>query len=155
VTVGRLTFLSHFVIILACAGASFFAYQRCVFQTVYANDVSMMTSAIAALFVVTAVWLGVQAWRADDGPIASDFVDHYRDVSPEFGHLAERLAVMFGFVGTAVGLSMQATSLAGGSTSFVALATSLFTTATGGVAAALIAAMTFNLEAGIRRRARA
>jgi hypothetical protein len=61
---------------------------------------------------------------------------------------------MFGFVGTAIGLSLQAKALAAGSTSFVALATSLFTTATGGVAAALIAIMTFNLEVGAKRAER-
>jgi hypothetical protein len=58
---------------------------------------------------------------------------------------------MAGFVGTAIGLSLQAKSLASGATSFTALATSLFTTATGGTAAALIAIMTFNLEAGNKR----
>ena len=62
---------------------------------------------------------------------------------------------MAGFVGTAIGLSLQAKALAGGSTSFTALATSLFTTACGGVAAALIAVMTFNLEAGIPQAAKA
>ena len=45
-------------------------------------------------------------------------------------------------------------ALAGGATSFTALATSLFTTASGGTAAALIAILTFNLEAGIRRAQR-
>ena len=62
---------------------------------------------------------------------------------------------MAGFVGTAIGLSLQAKALAGGATSFTALATSLFTTACGGVSAALLAVMTFNLEAGIRRAATA
>ena len=62
---------------------------------------------------------------------------------------------MAGFVGTAIGLSLQAKALAGGATSFTALATSLFTTACGGVSAALLAVMTFNLEAGIRRNATA
>ena len=57
---------------------------------------------------------------------------------------------MAGLVGTAIGLSLQAKALAGGSTSFTALATSLFTSACG-VSAALLAVMTFNLEAGIRR----
>ena len=61
---------------------------------------------------------------------------------------------MAGFVGTAIGLSLQAKSLASGATSFTALATSLFTTASGGAAAALIAIMTFNLEAGNRRMQR-
>jgi drug/metabolite transporter (DMT)-like permease len=102
---------------------------------------SRMTSVIAVLFVGASIYLGWQAWLADDR----------RQTSPDFGHLAERLSVMAGFVGTAIGLSLQAKALAGGSTSFTALATSLFTTACGGVAAALLAIMTFNLEAGIRR----
>jgi hypothetical protein len=109
----------------------------------------MMTSVIAVLFIGTAVWLGWQSWEAETHKVVNGrFVD---SANPDFGHLAERLAVMAGFVGTAIGLSLQAKSLAGGATSFTALATSLFTTASGGTAAALIALMTFNLEAGIRR----
>ena len=45
-------------------------------------------------------------------------------VFADFGHLAERFSVMAGFVGTAIGLSLQAKALAGGATSFTALATS-------------------------------
>ena len=135
---GRLCFLSHFVLCLAVAALAFFAWENGVPQTIFADDQSMATSVIGALFVGTALYLGRQAWRADETEA----------VSANFGHLAERLAVMCGFVGTAIGLSLQAKSLAGGATSFTALATSLFTTACGGVAAALIAIMTFNLEAG-------
>jgi drug/metabolite transporter (DMT)-like permease len=137
----RLTFLSHFVICLAVASAAYFAAINGVPQTIWADDVSRMTSVIAVLFVGASIYLGWQAWLADDR----------RQPSSDFGHLAERLSVMAGFVGTAIGLSLQAKALAGGSTSFTALATSLFTTACGGVAAALLAVMTFNLEAGIRR----
>lgn len=138
----RLAFLSHFVICLAVAGASFFAWINGVFQTIWVNDLSMMTSVIAVLFVGTALGLGWQAWHVDTAP----------ETTAEFGHLAERLSVMAGFVGTAIGLSLQARSLAGGATSFTALATSLYTTACGGAAAALIAILTYSLEAGIRRR---
>ena len=142
----RQTFLSHFVICLAVAAAAFFAAINGVPQTIWTSDMSMMTSLIAALFVGAAIYLGWQAWRLE----ASSRQRHSA-VDSSFGHLAERLSVMAGFVGTAIGLSLQAKALAGGSTSFTALATSLFTTACGGVAAALIAVMTFNLEAGIRR----
>jgi hypothetical protein len=158
VYVARLTFLSHFIICLACAGLGFFAWVNSVPQTIWANDVSMMTSVICALFVGSTVWLGWQAWRVN-GP-TSDGREriHTRSfmfpVSSDYGHLAERLCVMAGFVGTAIGLSLQAKSLASGATSFTALATSLFTTASGGTAAALIAIMTFNLEAGNRRMQR-
>ncbi|SRR5208282_1024097 len=137
----RLTFLSHFVICLAVGSAVFFATINGVPQTIWADDLSRMTSVIAVLFVGASIYLGWQAWLADDG----------RQTSSDFGHLAERLSVMAGFVGTAIGLSLQAKALAGGSTSFTALATSLFTTACGGASAALLAVMTFNLEAGIRR----
>jgi hypothetical protein len=154
----RLCFLSHFVIVLACAGLAFFAWTRGVPQTVYANDASMMTSVIAALFVGTAVYLGRLAWLADGPGVlylnwGNRDQKHFEriDVSSDFGHNAERWAVMLGFVGTAIGLSLQAKSLAGGATSFTALATSLFTTASGGTAAILIGVMTYSLEQGIRR----
>ena len=157
--VPRLTFLSHFVLCLACAGLAFFAWVNGVPQMIWANDMSMMTSVIGALFVGSAAWLGWQAWqigepmsnyrRRTGAPASSTLLP-----SSDYGHLAERLCVMVGFVGTAIGLSMQARSLAGGATSFTALATSLFTTASGGTAAALIAIMTFNLEAGVRRARR-
>src|SRR3984957_11460464 len=117
---------------------------------------SMMTSVIGALFVGSAVWLGWEAWRigepTSDNRGRSD--PHSLIIftpSSDYGHLAERLCVMAGFVGTAIGLSLPARSLAGGPTSFTALATSLFPTASGGTAAALIAIMTFNLEAGVSR----
>ena len=61
----RLSFLSHFVLCLAIAAAAFFAYRAGLFAVVWANDQSMMTSVIGALFVGTAVWLGWQAWRVD------------------------------------------------------------------------------------------
>jgi len=152
----RLTFLSHFIISLAVAAAAFFAQENGVFATIWANDQSHMTSAIAALFVGTVLWLGWQAWRADDPPkvLTPGRISVYaflRGADASFGHLAERLAVMMGFVGTAIGLALQAKALAGGATSFTALATSLYTTASGGTAAALIAVMTWALEQGIAR----
>ena len=49
----RLTFLSHFVICLACLGLAFFAGADGVPQTIWANDMSMMTSVIGALFLGT------------------------------------------------------------------------------------------------------
>jgi hypothetical protein len=157
--VPRLTFLSHFILCLACAGLAFVAWVEDVPQTIWANDMSMMTSVIGALFVGSATWLGWQAWQIG-GPPSEETPRNDARLSilflpsSDFGHLAERLCVMAGFVGTAIGLSLQAKSLAGGATSFTALATSLFTTASGGIAAALIAIMTFNLEAGATRAAR-
>jgi hypothetical protein len=150
----HLTFLSHFVICLAVAAAAFFAAVNGVPQMIWADDLSRMTSVIAVIFVGAAVYLGWQAWLADDSRQPTNDDGPSSAVHPpvsDFGHLAERLSVMAGFVGTAIGLSLQAQALAGGATSFTALATSLFTTACGGVSAALLAVMTFNLEVGIRR----
>lgn len=114
------------------AGGAFFAYWRGVPQIIWSSDASRMTSVIAGILIFAAVMLGLKAWKED------------RDAG--LGHLLERLAVMTGMCGTAIGLSMQAQSLAGGATSLGALATSLFTTASGIVAAVLIALMTYNLE---------
>ena len=159
--VPHLTFLSHFIICLACAGLAFFAWANGVPQTIWASDMSMMTSVIGALFIGSAVWLGWQAWQINGPSPTSDDTERTDTrssfmfpLSSDYGHLAERLCVMAGFVGTAIGLSLQAKSLASGAASFTALATSLFTTASGGTAAALIAIMTFNLEAGNRRMQR-
>jgi len=131
----RQSFLRFFVLLLAIVAGLSLALRLGAPQAVWRGDASMMTSAIAALFAV-AVWrIGVSSWRGGD----------WRTV--EFGHLAVRLCVMLGFVGTAVGLSMQAQTLASeGAASLGALSTSLFTTATGGVAAALLEALTYNLE---------
>ena len=146
------TFLTHFLLCLALASGVFFAGQLGVLKTIWLNDQSHMTSAIGALLVVAAIELGRQAWNA--GALWT-WRNHLDDIkcrdnpakpSGAFGHLAERLSVMLGFIGTAIGLSLQAQALAGGATSFTALATSLYTTAVGGTAAAIIAVMTFNLE---------
>ena len=139
--IDRKTFLSHFVICLAIAGGVSFAYMKGVPQAVYAADESMMTSVIALLFVTSTTRLGYDAWWLD------------RE-GPAWGHLTVRLSVMAGIVGTAVGLSLQAKSLIGGSAAFGPLATSLYTTVTGATSAILLELMTFNLEAGIKRAAK-
>jgi hypothetical protein len=153
----RLTFLSHFVLCLAVAAAAWFAHMNGVFAAVWANDQSMMTSAIGALFVGTGAWLGWQAWLADDGRQTSEDGEAgrpssvVRPPSSDFGHLAERMLPMLGLFGTAFGLSLQGKALSGGAAAFAPLATSLYCTAAGVLAALVVAAMTFNLEAGIRR----
>jgi hypothetical protein len=149
----HLTFLSHFVLCLAVAAAAFFAALNGVFQTIYASDLSHMTSVLAALFVGSAAWLGWQAWRVDASDTGYDPPGGAQGAA-SFGHLAERLCVMAGLAGTTIGLSLQATALMSGAASFGALSTSLYTTASGVVAAALIAVLTHNLESGIGRRRR-
>lgn len=145
----RLTFLSHFVLCLAVAAAAFFAQANGAFAQVWATDASHMTSAIAALFAGTVVWIGWQAWGVDKPG---------RPRIPRgdaaWGHLAERLLPMLGLFGTAFGLSLQAKALSGGAAAFAPLATSLYCTAAGVLAALVVALMTYSLECGIKRAAR-
>jgi hypothetical protein len=141
-TPDRYCFLAHFLICLGILGGAFFAWINCVPQSNFAADQSMMTSVIAALFVASACQIGVVSWNV--GPQSS----------PAFGHLAVRLSVMAGIIGTAVGLSLQAKSLIGGSAAFLPLATSLYTTVVGGTSAILLEILTFNLETGIKRARR-
>ena len=137
----RACFLAHFVICLAIAGGAFFAYQQGVPQAIFAADQSRMTTVILGLLVCSAAYIGMQTWNAESA-----------DAS--MGHLMERLCVMAGLAGTTIGLSLQAAALMEQGASFGALSTSLFTTASGIVAAALVAIMTYNLERGIKRAAR-
>ena len=138
----RLCFLAHFLICLGISGAAIFAWIDHIPQAIYAADQSAMTSVIAALFVTSACQIGLIAW--DIGPQSS----------PAFGHLAVRLSVMAGIIGTSVGLSLQAKSLIGGSAAFLPLATSLYTTVVGATSGVFLEILTFNLETGIKRAGR-
>lgn len=149
----RLTFLSHFVICLACAGATFFAWTRGIPQSVYAGDVSMMTSAIAALFVATVVYLGWQAWRAGDAPVYLGLdnggrrIEGRAKIDTDTGYLAAELCMVIGVIGMAMGLSMQGKAIsAGGQAIFAAWATQLSATIVGCIAAAVILVMTRLIE---------
>jgi hypothetical protein len=141
-TPDRRCFLAHFLICLGIGGGAFFAWFNGVPQAIFAADQSMMTSVIASFFVVSTLNIGRISW--DAGP----------NSNAAFGHLAVRLSVMAGIIGTAVGLSLQAKSLIGGSAAFLPLATSLYTTVAGATSAILLEILTFNLEVGIKRSAR-
>ena len=117
-------FLRFFALALAVVAGGVIAAVAGVPQAVWRADQSMMTSAIAGLFVFAVARIGVSSWHGGS----------WRAV--EFGHLAVRLSVLFGLCGTSLGLSFQAHSLATeGVAALGALSTSLYTTATGIVSA--------------------
>lgn len=139
----RATFLSLFAVDLGVVALAFFAWQQGLIGWVYQNDATMITSLISGQFFVAVLFLGWKAWGVHAGMSADD------------GHLLARLSVYLGYVGTAVGALMQLQHLStAGVAAFGALAVSLTTTATGGVAAYLIEIMTRLLEAGIERAQR-
>jgi hypothetical protein len=122
-----------------------------------------MTSVIGVVFVGTAAWLARQAWRIDSPPLIQSWNDEMQRVEmvarwpsleggPDvsWGHKAPEICAMLGLIGTVIGLSLQAKALMSGPASFGALATSLFTTATGASAAILLIVMTHLVESGIR-----
>lgn len=149
----RLCFLSHFVICLAVAAGAFFATINGIPQLIYANDLSHMTSVIAAIFLASAGWLGWQSWRAGEAPprdVYGRFVAHAHE-DAALGRLAEKLCVRTGLAGTVIGLSMQAKALASGAAGFGALATSLYPTVVGIVASSLVAILVHNLASGAAR----
>ena len=143
---GKRTFLRHFDICLACAGASFFAWQRGVPQSVYAGDMSMMTSAIGALVVFSAIYIGVQAWRVETDP----------SIDVEFGETVYLIAPSLGLLGTTIGLQLRTAAAANSDAAagFVALSTCLKSTACGVAALIILLAMTYNLSVGIKRARR-
>ena len=142
----RQPFLRFFALLLAIVVGFVLACLAGVPQAVWRADASMMTSAIAGLFAVTVARIGVASWRGYDTSPFDSSPPNWRTI--EFGHLAVRLSVLFGLCGTSLGLSFQAHSLATeGVAALGALSTSLYTTATGIVSAAILEVLTFNLEA--------
>ena len=132
----RLTFLSHFIIVLACAALAFFAWRAGAIMMVWQSDASMMTSVIAVLFVGTAVWLGWQAWELENNG---------------WGDRAESLAVKFGLIGTGVGIILTIAATLASASPLSALQTAFFSMISGVAASSVISIMTFNLERGIAR----
>ena len=149
----RLTFLNHFVICLAIAAGAFFAWVEGVPQVIFASDLSHVTSVIGALFVSSAIYLGWQAWRLGEPPRTTSGSE-LTEPDPSFGHLAERLCVACGIIGTGAGLALQGQALMSGAASFGALSTAIFTTICGVLGYVLTAILTYNLEVGIRRARR-
>lgn len=158
--VPRLTFISHFVLVLAISNGAFFAYQAGIPQMVAANDVARwFGGAIGALFVWTAIWLGWQAWLTDSDPYCGTDEHGAYEEGPgsrsdaSFGHLVELLCPAIGMLGTVVGLSL-AFKDAGSSAMFAGARTAFFSTGAGIIAMILTMAMTYSLECGIRRARR-
>lgn len=153
----RPTFTAHWVICLICMGAFAFAHAYGIPQLIWASDASYMTSAIAALVVGAAVWLGWQAWRLDSlGEYIGLDINSKHSFRPlsansDFGQEAQLLAPALGMLGTVIGLSMQAKALVAGAAGLGALSTSLFTTGAGIAGFIVLKILTLNLEAGIRR----
>ena len=150
---GRRTFLSHFVLCLACACGGFFAWKSGVLLQGCGDPVVQWVGAtIGALFISGVVWLGWQAWRADDPPMVvmgRRLATAGADSS--YGDLLILISPAIGMVGTVSGLSVvfghlgdQAALAAGGSTAF-------FSARFGIVAMILMAAISHSLEVGIRR----
>jgi|SRR6185312_6400456 len=160
----RRTFTAHYVLCLVCLGVFSFAWRYGVPQLIWASDASYMTSAIAALVVGTAVWLGWQAWIADSysgveavytpTPDGSTVFRRMQGPNADFGQEAQLLTPALGMLGTVIGLSMQAKALVAGAASLGALSTSLFTTGVGIAGFIVLKVLTLNLEAGIKRAGR-
>ena len=136
---GRQTFLAHFIIVLACAGASFFAWQRGIPQLVWANDVAgWFGLAIGAVTISAMLWLGWQAWRID-----------HADAS--YGHLVSLLCPAIGMLGTVVGLSLSLSKVGDPVQMIASAHTAFYSTGAGIVGMIVVMLMTHSLEVGIKR----
>lgn len=139
----RATFTAHFVICLACAGASFFAWSKGVPQVIWDNEIARWFGVSSAVFVLAAaIQIGWQAWRVGETA-----------VDASFGHYLDELCPSVAMVGTIVGLSMVFG--AGGDT--VAMIqhakTAFYCTGCGMVAMIIVRTMTYSLERGIKSAA--
>jgi hypothetical protein len=141
----RRCFLQHFVICLAVCAAGFFAIDYHLPQMIWNGDVSMMTSLIAALFIVSSLYLGSLCWQLSRATAFSI------EKKAEFGWFAAETCVQLALVGTTIGLIMQARTLMSGTAGLLPLSTSLLTTAVGISASIILRVMAYNLNSGIDR----
>lgn len=129
----RVIFLTEFVIALAVVVGVAFAWQLGIVQAIWRADESYMTSAIAALFVVTVANIMRSAWREDQRAV-------------RHGYWAKDSLPMLGLLGTVIGVSIQAAAKASGLESLSALQTGLYASACGMGASFIISYMTHVLE---------
>ena len=108
-------FLQWTMLLLTYVAATFFAAYYGLLQTVWRTDVTLMTSAIAAAFVGTVLYMGWASWRYDNrrpgliskkGHIASAIAD------TGIGRTASYVVTLMGLLGTVIGLSLQAQAMA-------------------------------------------
>lgn len=161
-------FLQWFVLALAYVGAAFFAVQYGLPQLIFHTDVTYMTSAIAAIFVVTAGYLGFASWRYD--PFLVEW-SHGKSKSVSVGPAraaadiglatkASYIVTLFGLLGTVIGLQHQVGAMAAVTPDNImpflaqvstALGTAFFATGCGIAASIGIIAMAANLEYFLER----
>jgi MotA/TolQ/ExbB proton channel family len=161
---GRLTFLSHLVICLACAGVAFFAWANGVPQTIWANAEARWFGVAIGILVVSAMgWLGGQSWIVDllsDKSRVANYFPHATKITvvglpdASYGHLVGLLCPAIGMLGTIVGLS-EVFARGGDTIAMIQKAqTAFYSTGCGIVAMIIAMILTHNLESGIKRAGR-
>ena len=135
----RRCFVQHFVLCLAIAVGVAFAWQRGEVQAIWTTDLSGMTSVIAGLVAVSALWLGWQCWSLSP------------DTNSMFGGWAAVTAPMLGLFGTTQGLRLNVQTIAAGSSGLLPLGTSFSSTQVGILGAIVIGIMVLNLDMTIER----
>ncbi len=138
-------FLQFFAVTLVLAVAAFFSAARGFPQLVWASDLSYATSVIAVVFVGSMAYMGWLSWR-----LCPEDLPRVR-AGAEWGSVSANLCTMIGLIGTTLGLSFQAQTLASGSAGLAPLATSLYTTMVGVGAGAILTLVDHNLQSGISR----
>jgi hypothetical protein len=173
-------FLQWFVLTLGYVVTAFFGWRYGLLQSIYAGDITHMTSVIAAVFVISCLYLGFGSWRfgckalvpfANDAwimehRIAAAKVQLLRDANADvgIGRAAGFMVTLIGLLGTAIGLMVQVKAMGavnvGDPASIVgfistigaALATALYATACGIVACLGITLLNANLEYFVDRQ---
>ena len=132
-------FVQYFTMLLLLCIAAFYATLLGVPQHIFMIEASHVTSLIALFFLYSVIRLGFLSWRLIDGD------PHEVLRAAEWGPFATNTCTMLGLIGTVIGLSMEAETLAGGTAGLVALATALYSTVTGIGAGLIIMVFHHNL----------
>ena|ERR1700722_12665379 len=147
----RRCFVQWFLLLMTYMVMAFFAFKLHVFQFVWANDFTYISSIIAGIFVVMLLFIGKASWDVDSNPIKANALT-------VFVRSNAYIVTLLGLLGTAIGLMYQVENLSQINTADIAnvvsfitkigasIGTALLTTAAGIVAAIGMTYMNSNAE---------
>ena len=155
-------FLQWLSVVVAMGIATFFAAYFGLLGRVWHDDVSHMSSLVAALVVGTAAYIGYLCWRVPERVPTDDF-DYVRlfsatvgavEDASEWNGIAADLCPAIGLAGTIYGLAQQAAALKEGGDVLALLGTALFSTLCGVTGFAIVLILSHILNSSLRRARR-
>jgi hypothetical protein len=152
----KAAFLQWLSVAVALGIAAFFASYFGLIVRIWRDDLSHMSSLIAALVVGTAAYIGWLSWRVPETDLRGVRLAEVVEIedAAEWGGVAADLCPALGLAGTIYGLAQQAVALKQGGDVLALLGTALFSTLCGVTGFAIVLILSHILNSSLRRARR-